>query len=104
MVNAWQSKCYLQVHITIICVIILVLEVVWSASVIDYNHIHDSNKNAYRNVSQKRSKYTIDDLLSMRFESKISDDIDVDPCKSGKYYSYNYYRMYIANILTRLRY
>ena len=30
------------------------------------------------------SKYSIEDLLSMKFERKISNDIDMDPCKAGK--------------------
>lgn len=30
------------------------------------------------------SKYSIEDLLNMKFEKKISNDIDMDPCKAGK--------------------
>uniref|UniRef100_A0A1A9WC30 Metalloendopeptidase n=1 Tax=Glossina brevipalpis TaxID=37001 RepID=A0A1A9WC30_9MUSC len=30
-----------------------------------------------------RSKYTIEELLNTKFERKISDDIDMDPCKAG---------------------
>ncbi|XP_055621202.1 tolloid-like protein 1 [Toxorhynchites rutilus septentrionalis] len=32
---------------------------------------------------QHHHRYTIDDLFSMKFSSKISDDIDMDPCKSS---------------------
>lgn len=30
-------------------------------------------------------KYTIDDLMNGQFEYKVSDDIDMDPCKSSTY-------------------
>lgn len=30
-------------------------------------------------------KYSTDDLLSLKFSSRISGDIDMDPCKSGNY-------------------
>lgn len=32
----------------------------------------------------KGSKYTIDDLLNGKFSFKVSDDIDMDPCKASK--------------------
>ena len=32
----------------------------------------------------RHSRYTIDDLLYAKFSYKVSDDIDMDPCKSGK--------------------
>lgn len=32
----------------------------------------------------KQKKYSIDDLLSNKFELKTSEDIDMDPCKAGK--------------------
>lgn len=31
----------------------------------------------------KGSKYTIDDLLNTKFTYKVSDDIDMDPCKAS---------------------
>lgn len=31
------------------------------------------------------NKFSIDELLSSKFEFKISEDIDMDPCKSGMY-------------------
>lgn len=31
----------------------------------------------------KGSKYTVDDLLNTKFTSKVSDDIDMDPCKAS---------------------
>lgn len=33
----------------------------------------------------KGSKYTIDELLNGKFTYKVSDDIDMDPCKASKY-------------------
>lgn len=33
----------------------------------------------------KHHKYSIDELLNSDFEYKVSDDIDMDPCKSGKF-------------------
>lgn len=33
----------------------------------------------------KLNKYSTDDLFSITFSSRISGDIDMDPCKSGNY-------------------
>jgi hypothetical protein len=33
---------------------------------------------------ERASKFTIDELVNSRFPSRISDDIDLDPCKGGK--------------------
>lgn len=41
-------------------------------------------RSARHNVKQRRI-YTADELLHTRFPSQISDDIDMDPCKSGIY-------------------
>lgn len=38
-------------------------------------------------TEHRQSKFTIDDLLNGQYSFKISDDIDMDPCKAGKYYS-----------------
>lgn len=35
--------------------------------------------------SYKGSKYTIDELINGKFTYKVSDDIDMDPCKASKY-------------------
>lgn len=35
--------------------------------------------------SYKGSKYTIDDLINRKFSYKISNDIDMDPCKASTY-------------------
>lgn len=35
----------------------------------------------------KGGKYTIDDLLNGQFSYKISDDIDMDPCKASEFYN-----------------
>lgn len=34
--------------------------------------------------TEKTFKYSIDALLNTVFEKKISDDVDLDPCKAGK--------------------
>lgn len=45
----------------------------------------DCIQNATLNTwKHKQKKYTIDDLLSNKFEFKTSEDIDMDPCKAGK--------------------
>jgi hypothetical protein len=33
---------------------------------------------------QRTVRFTIDELVNSRFPSRISDDIDLDPCKGGK--------------------
>lgn len=32
----------------------------------------------------KHRKFSIDELLHTQFDNRVSDDIDMDPCKSGK--------------------
>lgn len=41
--------------------------------------------------SYKGSKYTIDELINGKFTFKISDDIDMDPCKASTYICFFYY-------------
>lgn len=36
-------------------------------------------------INGKYVKYTIEDLMNGQFEYKVSDDIDMDPCKSSMY-------------------
>lgn len=33
-----------------------------------------------------KRKFTIDELQYMRFPKRISDDIDLDPCKTGQFF------------------
>lgn len=35
--------------------------------------------------SYRGSRYTIDELINGKFTFKVSDDIDMDPCKASKY-------------------
>lgn len=44
---------------------------------------HEQHPEHQRNFSPKYH-YTIDELLNTTFPTRISDDIDLDPCKSGK--------------------
>lgn len=45
----------------------------------------DCIQNATLNTRRhQQTKYSIDDLLSNKFEYKTSEDIDMDPCKAGK--------------------
>lgn len=49
----------------------------------------DCIQNATLNTRRhKQNKYSIDDLLSNKFEFKTSEDIDMDPCKAGKKHVY----------------
>lgn len=41
-------------------------------------------------TQHRQSKFTIDDLLNGQFSYKISEDIDMDPCKAGKHKSTMY--------------
>lgn len=53
---------------------------------------HNSDKfdKHYLNVATTKSKakYSAEDLLSNKFTTHISNDIDMDPCKSGKFFHY----------------
>lgn len=35
-------------------------------------------------VERQRTKYSVEELLKTRYPSKLSCDIDLDPCKAGK--------------------
>jgi hypothetical protein len=43
-----------------------------------------SGNNVTERHPQRAVRFTIDELLNSRFPSRISDDIDLDPCKGGK--------------------
>lgn len=58
---------------------------------VQISHAHASNISTSK-VSRDMhhyhgSRYTINELLNTRFTSKISDDIDMDPCKASMYAS-----------------
>lgn len=38
-----------------------------------------------QHTNGRYGKYSIDDLMNGKFEYKVSDDIDMDPCKSSMY-------------------
>lgn len=40
-------------------------------------------------LRSKHKKFSIDDLMTMKFPNRISDDIDADPCKSREYYIFH---------------
>jgi hypothetical protein len=43
-----------------------------------------SGNNVTEMHPQRAVRFTIDELINTRFPSRISDDIDLDPCKGGK--------------------
>jgi len=43
-----------------------------------------SGNNVSARHQQRAKKFTIEELLHTKFPSRISDDIDLDPCKGGK--------------------
>jgi hypothetical protein len=43
-----------------------------------------SGNNVTERHPQRAVRFTIDELVNSRFPSRISDDIDLDPCKGGK--------------------
>uniref|UniRef100_A0A0A1XPB1 Metalloendopeptidase n=1 Tax=Zeugodacus cucurbitae TaxID=28588 RepID=A0A0A1XPB1_ZEUCU len=45
-------------------------------------HTHHSIHNMLTN-RHYQSKYTIEELMSMKIQNRLSDDIDMDPCKAG---------------------
>lgn len=46
----------------------------------------------------KGSKYTIDELINGKFTYKVSNDIDLDPCKASAYNLYNYSFFFLFSI------
>lgn len=63
----------------LICVLFIVKNVL-VASVVDLNDL----ENVWTQQVEPQFKYTVDQLLSSDFPTKISDDIYLDPCKAGK--------------------
>lgn len=53
-----------------------------------------SGNNVTERHPQRAVRFTIDELVNSRFPSRISDDIDLDPCKGGKnlQFCHNNYR------------
>lgn len=53
-----------------------------------YHHETTKSSNSIENQHQRhitpKYHYTIDELLNTTFPTRISDDIDLDPCKTGK--------------------
>lgn len=56
--------------------------------IVNINPIQHTIVSAQVPKHKYRSKYTIEELLNTKFERKISDDIDMDPCKAGMYESH----------------
>lgn len=44
-----------------------------------------NNNNTITQRHNQGTKYTAEELLTRRFPRKISQDVDLDPCKAGKY-------------------
>lgn len=63
-----------------ICILSIVLHI--ASSSIDAYSINGS---LMIGPQRHHGKYTIDDLINRRFEYKVSDDIDMDPCKSSMF-------------------
>lgn len=51
--------------------------VVWLINAVDGMHSNELYSNSH-------NKFSIKELLSRKFDYKISDDIDMDPCKSSE--------------------
>uniref|UniRef100_A0A8D9B309 Metalloendopeptidase n=2 Tax=Cacopsylla melanoneura TaxID=428564 RepID=A0A8D9B309_9HEMI len=51
----------------------------FDVSSVENDVFYDSNPNPGQN---KHKKFTIEELMTMKFPTRISDDIDADPCKS----------------------
>lgn len=47
-----------------------------------------TNYNNNINNNNRHFKYTIDELLTNNFPKKITNDLDLDPCKAGKLIRY----------------
>lgn len=48
------------------------------------NYNYPDNNNNNNNSLNIHFKYTIDELLNSNFPKKITNDLDLDPCKAGK--------------------
>lgn len=51
-----------------------------------HKRLHKQSKQAHNHRRAYHSKYSIEQLLHMHVTPKVSNDIDMDPCKAGEYY------------------
>lgn len=51
-----------------------------------HKRVHKQPKQAHNHRRAYHSKYSIEQLLHMHVTPKVSNDIDMDPCKAGEYY------------------
>lgn len=56
-----------------------------------------------QHITGKYVKYSIDDLMNGQFEYKVSDDIDMDPCKSSRYIRESYAATFVYASVNRVR-
>lgn len=61
--------------------IVIIMNFPHTNNAIPFNQTIDNRNNSII----KLNKYSTDDLFSITFSSRISGDIDMDPCKSGSY-------------------
>lgn len=73
-------------HYGIVHVLVVVLIFI---NLADCNHLQ--NVTLRRPQQNYSSRYTADELLMSQFDFKVSEDIDMDPCKSGMYEYNNLY-------------
>lgn len=66
------------------CCVVLIIVILLPISRSDANHKSSKRSTTALHI-YKGSRYTIDDLLNSKFSYKISDDIDMDPCKASTY-------------------
>lgn len=49
-----------------------------------------NNSTLKEHATTYHNKFSIDELLSSKYDYKISEDIDMDPCKSGNFHKQAY--------------
>lgn len=69
-----------------LCCIVVIMVILLPNSRSDA-HLRTSKRPATGSSSHsyKSSKYTIEDLINRKFSYKVSNDIDMDPCKASTY-------------------
>lgn len=56
----------------------------WLVTVILGVSAVDHSRDRVTRKHEQQSKFSTDDLLRKKFPTKVSGDVDSDPCKSGK--------------------
>lgn len=97
--NRRQCECRHSSCHRLWCLTLIMIHYFLSHSQIDAQIMRNSSiRYTMPTHNYKGSKYTIDELLNGKFTYKVSDDIDMDPCKASEYESFRFFFLLYCNV------